>query len=110
MPTDAEIQYTVRGVSPEVDAALRRRARQRGISLNQLLVEELSASEGAGPKRHRQLSSLPGRWHNDAKFDRIVLLGHARRPFREDSASRSDLTNHALDFCPPPHMLIHAGI
>jgi hypothetical protein len=71
MPTKADIQYTIRGVPPEVDAALRRRARQRRVSLNQLLVEELSAAGGTGLRR-RQLSSLPGRWHNDRKFDRIV--------------------------------------
>ncbi len=72
MPTDASVQYTVRGIPREVDTALRRRARQRRISLNQLLVEELSGAGGAGPRRHRQLSDLPGRWHNDPKFDRIL--------------------------------------
>jgi hypothetical protein len=72
MPTDTQVQYTVRGIPPEVDAALRRRARQRGISLNQLLLEELSVAGGTGPQRRRQLSDLPGRWHNDPKFDRIV--------------------------------------
>ena len=72
MPTGSRIQYTIRGIPPEVDAALRRRARQRRISLNQLLVEELSAAGGTGPQRHRRLSDLPGRWHNDPVFDRIV--------------------------------------
>ena len=71
MPTDSGVQYTVRGIPPEVDAALRRRARQRGVSLNQLLVEELAAAGGARTQR-RRLSDLPGRWHNDAKFDRIL--------------------------------------
>jgi hypothetical protein len=42
------------------------------MSLNQLLLEELSAAGGAGPRRHRQLSSLPGHWQNDPKFDRII--------------------------------------
>jgi hypothetical protein len=72
MPTDAHIQYTVRGIPPEVDAALRRRARQRGVSLNQLLVEELATAGGARPQRRRRLSDLPGRWQNDLKFDRIM--------------------------------------
>ena len=72
MPTDAGVQYTVRGVPADVDAALRRRARQRGVSLNRLLVEELAAAGGAGPQRRRKLSDLPGRWRSDPRFDRIL--------------------------------------
>jgi hypothetical protein len=72
MPTNTDIQYTVRGIPPDVDAALRRQAKRRGVSLNQLLVEELAAAGGARPLRRRRLSDLPGRWQNDAKFDRIL--------------------------------------
>jgi hypothetical protein len=70
MPSNT--QYTVRGIPAEVDAALRRRARQRGVSLNQLLVEELTAAGRSRPQRHRRLSDLPGRWQNDPQFDRIL--------------------------------------
>ena len=73
MPAREGVQYTVRGISPEIDKALRRRARQRGISLNQLLVEELSASgDGVAPRRYRALSDIGGRWRADPGFDRIV--------------------------------------
>ena len=34
----AQIQYTVRGVPGEVDLALRRKAVQRKLSLNQLIL------------------------------------------------------------------------
>jgi len=55
-----------------VDTALRRRARQRGVSLNQLLVEELSAAGGGAPRRRRNLSELPGKWHDDPEFERAL--------------------------------------
>jgi hypothetical protein len=56
-----------------VDRVLRRKARQRGISLNQLLVQELSlAGGGAGGRRYRHLKDLGGRWQDDPEFDRIL--------------------------------------
>ncbi len=73
MATSSEVQYTVRGIPREVDQALRRRARQRGVSLNRLLVEELSAAGGGlGDRRYRSLKSLGGRWQDDPEFERIL--------------------------------------
>jgi len=73
MPAHSRIQYTVRGVPREVDRALRRKARQRGLSLNRLLVEELSAAGGGLPgRRYRSLDGLGGRWREDPEFDRIL--------------------------------------
>jgi len=73
MPTQSGIQYTVRGVPREIDRALRRKARQRGVSLNRLLVEELSAAGGGLPgRRYRSLDSLGGRWREDPEFNRIL--------------------------------------
>lgn len=67
------IQYTIRGIPQEVDKALRRRARQRGISLNRLLVEKLCVAGGVLEKpRYRSLKSLGGRWRDDPEFDRIL--------------------------------------
>ena len=78
MPANSEVQYTVRGVPREVDKVLRRRARQRGISLNRLLIEELSAAGGGlQGRRYRLLKDLGGRWQNDREFDRI-LAEHRR--------------------------------
>ena len=73
MPANAAVQYTIRGIPREVDQTLRRRARQRGISLNRLLVEELSAAGGGGQsRRYRRLKDLGGRWQNDPQFDRVL--------------------------------------
>jgi hypothetical protein len=73
MPAKRSLQYTIRGVPPDVDKALRRRARQRGISLNRLLIEELCAAGGVGePRRYRSLEGIAGRWQDDPEFDRIL--------------------------------------
>jgi hypothetical protein len=43
------MQYTIRGIPPEVDACLRKRAREEGKSLNALVVEVLERE--AKPRR-----------------------------------------------------------
>lgn len=68
MPT--QVQYTIRGVPREVDQALRKKAHQRKVSLNRLLVEELT--NAAGGRSHRSLKSIAGRWKKDPEFDRIL--------------------------------------
>lgn len=67
------MQYTIRGISRQVDKILRRKAQQRGISLNRLLVEELSAIGGGTSSRQlRSLKDLGGIWQDDPEFDRIL--------------------------------------
>jgi hypothetical protein len=64
------MQYTIRGVPPAVDAALRERARRAGTSLNEAAVEALA--EGAGvagsARKRRDLGDIAGTW----KADRAV--------------------------------------
>jgi hypothetical protein len=73
MPTQLKVQYTIRGVPQEVDRALRRKAQQRRISLNRLLVEELTNAAGSPPgRKYRSLQSIAGRWKKDPEFDRIL--------------------------------------
>jgi len=73
MPATKHVQYTIRGVPRQVDQILRRKARQRGVSLNQLLVEELAAAVGAEqPRRLRSLDDLGGVWQEDPEFERIL--------------------------------------
>src|SRR6202030_2670571 len=63
MTSKTSIQYTIRGVPREVDQALRRRARERRISLNRLLIEELAGASGASStRRFRSLKGLAGCW------------------------------------------------
>jgi hypothetical protein len=73
MPARTAKQYTIRGIPREVDQALRRKARERRVSLNQLLVEELThASGAAAERRYRSLDQFAGAWKEDPEFDRIL--------------------------------------
>jgi hypothetical protein len=69
------MQYTIRRIPPAVDAALRRKARAEGKSLNEAAVDALV--EGAGlsgaPQRRRDLSNIAGTWHEDAGFDAAIV-------------------------------------
>jgi len=71
MKEQANIQYTIRGVPAEVDRALRQRAAHRKQSLNQLLVEELTAAT-LGEKPRADFTDLVGRWTPDSAFDEIL--------------------------------------
>jgi len=73
MPTDHTVQYTIRGIPPEVDQALRRKAHDRRISLNRLLVEELIEVTGfTGERKYRSLEGLAGSWSDDPELDSIL--------------------------------------
>jgi len=66
-------QYTIRGIPREVDRALRKKAHLRKMSLNQLLVEELTNAAIASPNRlYRSVAGIAGRWQEDPEFDRIL--------------------------------------
>jgi hypothetical protein len=69
------VQYTVRDVPPTVDAALRRRARREGKSLNRLLREALVREAGLGEADgvvHHDLDRLAGLWEPDPAFDAAI--------------------------------------
>ena len=72
MSTQAKIvQYTIRGVPREVDRLLRQKAAQRKQSLNQVIVEELSAAT-AGRRCREDFTDLVGQWTPDPGFDKII--------------------------------------
>jgi hypothetical protein len=73
MPVRAGKQYTIRGIPREVDQALRRKARERRVSLNRLLVDELTQPSGtAAERRYRSLEQFAGAWKEDPEFDRVL--------------------------------------
>jgi len=74
MPTKSRVQYTLRGIPAEVDQALRKKARERRVSLNQLVVDELITASGAAAttRRYRSLKQIAGRWKEDPEFDRVM--------------------------------------
>jgi acetate kinase len=61
------MQYTIRGVPPVVDSALRERARAAGKSLNEAAVEALSEGSGMSglPRKRRDLRDIAGTWKAD---------------------------------------------
>lgn len=66
-----EIQYTIRGIPTSVDQALRRKAMKGGRSLNQLVVEELTAAT-IGSSAKADFSDVVGKWSTDEVFDDII--------------------------------------
>ena len=68
------MQYTIRNVPETLDEALRRDARTRGKSLNEVAIEALARGAGVSgeSRRQRDLSDIAGTWQEDAAFDRAV--------------------------------------
>jgi hypothetical protein len=65
------IQYTIRGIPREVDRILRQKAARRKLSLNQLVVDELTVAT-VSRKQRADFSDLAGRWTPDPAFDEIL--------------------------------------
>jgi hypothetical protein len=65
------MQYTIRNVPHALDEALRRVARERDKSLNEVAIEALARGAGMAQKRSRQrdLADIAGTWRKDAAFD-----------------------------------------
>jgi plasmid stability protein len=68
------MQYTIRKVPNSLDAALRRRAREQGKSLNEVAIEALARGAGVSGERSRQrdLRDIAGTWRRDRAFDRAL--------------------------------------
>ena len=65
------MQYTIRKVPVSLDEALRRAARERGKSLNEVAIEALARGAGVTAERDRQrdLRDIAGTWRKDPAFD-----------------------------------------
>ncbi len=73
MPAKASVQYTLRGIPSELDRVLRRKAHQKKISLNRLIIEELTiAAEVLKERKFRSLAGIQGRWKEDPAFERAL--------------------------------------
>lgn len=71
MKLQAEVQYTIRGVSSEVDSALRGRSVQQKVSLNQIIVNILTKT-AIGREQRADFSDLTGKWVDDPGFDEVI--------------------------------------
>lgn len=68
---EVPVQYTIRGIPPEVDRALRLKASQRKLSLNQVLLDELTQAT-VGQTVKADFSDLVGKWTPDPAFDEVI--------------------------------------
>ena len=64
-------QYTIRGVPPDVDRALRRKAARLHQSLNQVILAELRAAT-TGAQKRADFSDVLGHWTPDPAFDEVI--------------------------------------
>ena len=67
-----ESQYTIRRVPSHLDEALRRKAKRKGQSLNQVLLDSLAESVGEEAARYHDLDELAGTWKTDKAFENAV--------------------------------------
>ena len=72
------MQYTIRQIPHHLDEALRRAARERGKSLNEVAIEALARGAGVSGDRERQrdLADISGTWRKDPAFDSAVAAQH----------------------------------
>ena len=70
------VRYTIRGVPSAVDAAIRRRARASGKSLNEAALAALMEGAGIAGKgrKRRDLADIAGTWKTDQGIE--SALGH----------------------------------
>jgi plasmid stability protein len=65
------MQYTIRNVPDTLDQVLRRAARERGKSLNEVAIEALARGAGISGEQcqRRDLGDIAGTWRKDTAFD-----------------------------------------
>lgn len=68
------MQYTIRNIPDVLDEALRRAARERGKSLNEVAIEALARGTGVTgeSRRQRDVGDVAGTWRKDAAFDNAL--------------------------------------
>ena len=68
------VQYTLRGIPRELDEAIRRKAKQEGISLNKAVIQTLDEGLRASGEEilYHDLDDLIGTWVDDPEFDKII--------------------------------------
>jgi hypothetical protein len=65
------MQYTLRGIPPALDEAIRERARVEGKSINEIAVAALADGVGLGAEDivRRDLSDIVGMWVEEAEVE-----------------------------------------
>lgn len=68
------MQYTLRKIPAVLDRILRRQAREKGASLNEVAIEAMARGAGVTEARvpRRSLRDLAGSWQDDPAFDDAI--------------------------------------
>jgi hypothetical protein len=68
------MQYTIRGIPPALDEAIRERARVEGKSINDIAVAALADGLGLGAADivRRDLSDVAGSWVEEAEVEAVL--------------------------------------
>lgn len=68
------MQFAIRNIPRDLDAALRESAREQGKSLREVAVEALARGIGltGSRTRERDLGDIAGRWREDPEFNRAL--------------------------------------
>jgi hypothetical protein len=68
------MRYTLRNIPKELDAEVRRRAREERKSMNRALLEALARGVGlqGEAQRQRDLGDIAGTWKKDPAFDQAI--------------------------------------
>jgi hypothetical protein len=65
------MQYTIRGITAQIDEAARERAKAEGKSLNDVALQALASGLGLGDEQvvRRDLSDVAGTWKKDTALE-----------------------------------------
>ncbi len=68
-------QYTIRKITPKLDASLKQRAKETGQSLNTIILEFIKEGVGLSENEfiYNDLDDLIGSWVEDKEFDKALL-------------------------------------
>ena len=68
-------QYTIRNVPEALDRELRERAKLKGISLNDVVIEAITRGLGLADAEitNDDVDDLIGTWKSDDEFDRTIV-------------------------------------
>lgn len=78
-------QYTIRDISPQLDAKIRAKAARERISLNKAVLKVLDEGlqkTGSNKKSHHDFDDLSGSWQKDPDFD--AAMQDSRRVDEKD--------------------------
>ena len=68
------IQYTIRSIPPRLDRAIRQKAKKKGQSLNEALLEVLIKGTGMEQemREHHDLDHFFGSWIEDSEVEKAL--------------------------------------